>query len=128
MKHHFIPLRYREEDRALLTVDQLSEHARVSRAFIRLCICLGCPTEKNLLSQAMLLDWLFENFEAVRRRCGLEPMAPLDGMKGEMLLKLKMGNALLTLLEFSATRSSNPEEKRRIGHVRKMVALSLDRR
>ncbi len=128
MKHPFIPLRYREEDRALLTVDQLSEHARVSRAFIRLCICLGCPTKGDLLSQAMLLDWLFENYEAVRRRSGLETMASLDGVKGEMLLKLKMGNALLTLLEFSSSRSSNSEEKRRIGHVHKMVAMSLDRR
>jgi hypothetical protein len=127
MNQPFIPLRYREEDRAPLSVEQLSQHARVSRAFIRLCIDLGCPTQGGLLSQATLLEWLFENYVLVRKRAALEPMASVDGVSGPMLAKLKMGNALLTLLEFSELRSSNLEEKRRIENVRRLVASALDR-
>ena|SRR5579884_1187810 len=123
----FTPLRFRDEDRVLLDVDRLSLHARVSRAFIRLCIEGGCPTEGGKLSQAMLLEWLFENYPKVRSRAGLAEMAAIDGVSPDMLAKLKMGNSLLTLLEFSYMRSSNEEEKRRIQNVHRMVAVALDR-
>lgn len=128
MNTPFTHLRFRDEDRALLDVDQLSLHARVSRAFIRLCIEQGCPTQEGRLSQAMLLEWLFEHYEAVRVRAGLAAMAPVDGVAPDMLAKLKMGNSLLTLLEFSETRATSPDEKRRIQNVYRMVSFALDRR
>ena len=118
----------RQRIRALLSVEQLSMHARVSCAFIHLCAALGCPKHEGRLSQAILLEWLFEHYGPVRAQAGLPEMASLDGLSEEMTAKLKMGNALLTLLEFSETRSSNPDEKRRIRNVRQMVALAMDRR
>lgn len=128
MKSPYTPLRFRDEDRVLLPVEELSLHARVSRAFIRLCIEQGCPTQNERLSQAMLLEWLFESYDFVRARAGLAPMAPVEGVDPEMLAKLKMGNSLLTLLEFSETRSTNEDEKRRIRNVYRMVSYALDRR
>lgn len=127
MKRQIPPLRYREEDHVLLDVDQLSVHARVSRAFVRLCITLGCPTVETRISQAMLLDWMFENYDAVRRASGLKEMATLDGVPAALLMRLKMGNALLTLLEYSEQRSSDTEEKERIRKVYEMVSIALDR-
>ena len=110
-----------------MSVDQLSGYARVSRAFIRLCMDAGCPTQESRLSQKMLLEWLFENYSRVRRRAGLKPMAPVSGVTGATLSKLKMGNAILTILEYSELRSSKLDEKKRIQNVRSMVAIALDR-
>jgi len=128
MSSPFTPLRFRDEDHALLDVDQLSHHARVSRAFIRLCVETGCPTLDGRLSQAMLLEWLFDNYDSLRDRAGMPRMAPVEGVEPDMLAKLKMGNSLLTLLEFSELRASNPDEKRRIRNVHRMVSFALDRR
>ena len=75
----------------------------------------------------MLLEWLFQNYEAVRAGAGLRPMAPVEGLGSELLLKLRMANALLTLLEFSEMRASSLREKSRLRHVREVLELSLDR-
>jgi len=128
METPFTPIRFRDEDHALLDVDQLSLHARVSRAFIRICVDQGCPTMGGRLSQAMLMGWLFENYEAVRNTAGMPAMAPVEGLAPAMASKLKMGNSLLTLLEYSCARTSKEGEKRRIQNVYRMVASALDRR
>lgn len=120
-------LRYRDEDRALMQIEALSVYARVSQAFIRLSISLGCPTDDARLSQVMLLEWLFQNYEAVRTHAGLPELAPVDGVPEATLMKLKMGNALITLLEFAESRSSQPCEKLRIRQIRAVVETALNR-
>jgi hypothetical protein len=124
--NHTLP-RYRDEDHHLLDLDQLSKQARVSRAFLRLCLATGCPSESGRLSQAMLLDWLFENYEAVRAAAGLAPLHPPEGLTGLALRKLKLGNAVLTLLEFSASRAFRPGEKRHLENTRAAIERALDR-
>ncbi len=123
----FSPLQYRAEDRVLLDVPELSRHARVSLAFIRLCLARGCPAIEGRLSQAMLLEWLFQNYESVRTGAGLRTLAAVEGLPAEIMLKLRVANGLLTLLEFSEMKSSNPREKQRLSHIRRMLELSLDR-
>src|SRR5687768_9783587 len=66
-------LRYRDEDRALYEVEELSRRAQVSRAFLRLCISLGCPASEGKLSQSIMLEWLFNHYEQVRTAAGLKP-------------------------------------------------------
>ena len=120
-------LRYRDEDRVLYEVEELSRRAQVSRSFIRLCIAVGCPTSEGKLSQSMLLEWLFNHYEQVREAAGLKPMASIEGVSGDALLKLMMGNAMITLLEYCEVRSSVRTEKRKLRHVRKLVEQTLER-
>lgn len=120
-------LRYRDEDRDLYDVESLSQRAQVSRSFIRLCITLGCPTVDGKLSQSMLLEWLFNHYAQVRAASALKPLAPIDGVTGDALLKLMMGNAMITLLEYCEMRSSVRAEKRQLRHIRKMVERTLER-
>ncbi len=94
---------------------------------VRLCVDLGCPTTDGKLSQSTLLEWLFQHYEDVRIAAGLKPMVPIDGVEGEARLKLMMGNAMITLLEFSESRSSNRSEKRQIRRVRNLVERTLER-
>src|SRR3954464_15272261 len=127
MKQPAHPLRYREEDLRLVSVAELSVRARISQAFVRLCVDCGCPTEQGLLSQARLLDWLFDNYADVRPASGLAPFAPVEGVSEDLQPKLRMANAILTILEFSESRSSNPEEKQQLKWIRRTIDASLDR-
>lgn len=120
-------IRYRDEDRELFSIEELSKRSQVSRGFVRLCIALGCPTSDEKLSQSMLLDWLFQNYERVREEAGMKPLVSIEGVTGEARLKLMMGNAMITLLEYSESRSSNRVEKRQIRRVRQMVEHTLER-
>ena len=128
MNHHPNSLlRYRDEDRELLPIEELSKRAQISCAMVRLCVTLGCPTSEGKLSQSMLLEWLFQHYEHVRAASGLRPMVPIDGVEGEARLKLMMGNAMITLLEFSESRSTSRSEKRQIRRVRQLVERTLER-
>jgi hypothetical protein len=127
MKQPANQLRYREEDLRLVSLAELSVRARISKAFIRLCVDCGCATEQGLLSQAMLLDWLFDHYADVRHASGLAEFAPVEGVSDEFQPKLRMANAILTILEFSESRSSNPEEKEQLRWIRRTIDASLDR-
>ncbi|HEV7403927.1 MAG TPA: hypothetical protein VGO11_13400 [Chthoniobacteraceae bacterium] len=127
MKQPANHLRYREEDLRLVSLAELSVRARISLAFIRLCIDCGCATEGGLLSQAGLLDWLFDHYPKVRLASGLVPFACVDGVAGDLQPKLRMANAILTILEFGESRSSKPEEKQQLQWIRKTIDASLDR-
>ena len=127
MKQPANHLRYREEDLRLVSPAELSVRARISQAFVRLCMDCGCATDHGLLSQAMLLDWLFDHYADVRLASGLAPFAPVEGVAEELQRKLRMANAILTILEFSESRSSNPEEKQQLQWIRRTIDASLDR-
>jgi hypothetical protein len=127
MKQPANHLRYREEDLRLVSVSELSVRARISQAFVRLCIDCGCATEQGLLSQAMLLDWLFDHYADVRHASGLRPFGPVEDVSGALQPKLRMANAILTILEFSESRSSNAEEKQQLHWIRRTIDASLDR-
>ncbi len=124
---HF-PLHYREEDHRLRDLDDLGRYARVSRAFLRLCLANGCLTEAGRLSQAMLLEWLFGGYEIVRAAAGLPPFAPIEAVSAEARARLAMGHAVLTLLEFCETRSSRLSEKRHLRNVQRCIQRVLDQR
>ena len=127
MKQPANQLRYRDEDLRFVSLPELSVRARISLAFIRLCIECGCATEQGLLSQATLLDWLFDHYPEVRHASGLSALAPVDGVDGDLQPKLRMANAILTILEFSESRSSQPEEKQQLRWIRTTIEASLDR-
>ena len=121
------PLPFHHKDLHLLSVEQVGRQLRASHAFIRLCLELGCPTRNGKLSAAGLLEWLFENYEALRYLSGLEPLAPVDGTGPEVAGRLKMGNAVITLFEFGELRASDPEEKWQLRQARRNVERMLDR-
>ena len=74
----------------------------------------------------MLLEWLFENHETLRAAAGLSPLAPIEGVGTETHARLRMGNAVLTLLEFGESRSSRPGEKRHLRNVQRGIERVLD--
>jgi hypothetical protein len=127
MNHPSELLRYREEDRIPLPVEELSREGRISCAFIRLCLSAGCPAQGGRLSMANLLEWLFEHYVVVRRLAGMKAMPEVDGVTEEAATQLHMGNAMITLLEFSELRATRPEDKRQLQAVKRCVEQALDR-
>jgi len=127
MHHSSELLRYRDEDRIPLGVEELSREGRISCAFIRLCVAAGCPVSGGRLSLAALLEWLFDHYAIVRETAGLDRLADVSGVPEAAQTQLRMGNGMMTLLEFSETRASNPEDKRQLRAVRSCVEQALDR-
>lgn len=127
MHHPSGLLRYQAEDRSLRNVEDLSRHGRISRAFIRLCLTLGCPAVNGELSLAMLLDWLFENYATVRVAAGLPEKVEISGLPVSVVEKLKVGNAMVTLLEYSSSRSSDPVARRHLNLMIDCIERALDR-
>ncbi len=115
----------RPHDNTPLTIEELSMHARVSPAFIRLCIDLGCETSGGRLSQVGMIEWLAFNYEAVRTAAGLRAMAPIDGVRGRAKRALQLANTMLTLLEFAESRCTRLEEKERLRAVQKLVERTV---
>jgi hypothetical protein len=121
-------LPFHENDLRLLSVEKVAVQLRASRAFIRLCVECGCPTYRGRISAAKLLQWLFEHYESVRYLSGMDPLAEVDGIASEAARVLKMGNAVITLLEFGASRASDSEEKWQLQETKRGVLRSLDRK
>jgi hypothetical protein len=121
------PLPFTHRDLELLSVEAVSGQLRVSRAFVRLCIRVGCPTRKGKLSAAELLTWLFTHYAQVRKVAGLAKLLEVEGIAENAAQRVRMANALFTLLDFGASRASNLKEKRELWIVRGMVERALDR-
>ena len=121
------PLPFERADLELLTAEGVSAQLRVSRAFVRVCLDCGCPTRRGRLSAAELLEWLFLNFEAVRAACGLRVLPGCEGVAKGAARRLRMGNAVITVLEFGESRATEREAKRELRRVRSEVEQSLDR-
>jgi hypothetical protein len=120
-------LRYRDEDRIPLDVEELSREGHISCAFIRLCIDAGCPLSNRRLSLVGLLEWLFDHYAVVRELAGLTPLADVNGVPEGTNTQLRMGNGMITLLEFSEIRASRTEDKLQLRTVRHCVERALDR-
>jgi hypothetical protein len=121
------PLPFHADDLELLSLEELSLQLRVSRAFIRACLDAGCPTRAGRLSAAELLHWLFEHYGDVRALVGLREFAGVEGVPAATASRLKMGNALLTLLEFAESRASQKEAKAHLRGVQWTVERALER-
>ncbi|HEX8309819.1 MAG TPA: hypothetical protein VF614_00785 [Chthoniobacteraceae bacterium] len=127
MTNNSFALPFADRDLQLFPPEDVALQLRVSRAFVRLCLSAGCPTRGHRLSAAELLHWLFENYDKVRLLCGFRGFASVSGVKPVAKVRLKMANAVLTLLEFSASRSSNLDEKQQIECVAALVGIAADR-
>lgn len=119
------PLHYHSDGQVAFGVDELSRHARLSRAFIRLCIQMGCPTAEGQLSEAALINWLTASYAKVRAAAGLRRLASVEGVKAQARRDLKLANTMITLLEFGESRSSSLAEKKQIRRVLNMVERSV---
>ncbi len=115
----------RPEDHKPLSIEALSLHARISPAFIRLCIQTGCPAPKSCLSQSKLIGWLTFHYDNVRAACGLRPLASIEGVRGKARRALQLANTMLTLLEFAESRSTNCAEKARLRAVQELVERTV---
>jgi hypothetical protein len=119
------PLRYSAEDHRFRTVDDLSRHARLSCAFIRLCIEAGCPLYGGRLTHAILLNWLTRHYTAVRVLAGLRPLAPIDGVPPNVQRDLRLANTMITLLEFAESRCSKQGEKAQLRRMQRLVERGI---
>ena len=80
-----------------------------------------------MVSAAELLQWLFEHYNRARELSGFHPLADVNGTPSEVTRRLKMGNAVITLLEFGESRATGVMEKREIRKVLQTVENALDR-
>lgn len=99
---------------------------QVSRAFLRLCVTEGCPQTGGELSAAQFLRWLFDHYEKVRTAGGLKALAAVEGLSAQVTAKLRMTNALVTLLEFARTRASDWRQKRQLRLALERVSVFCD--
>lgn len=114
-------LPYSADDREFHTVADLSRQARLSRAFIQLCIDAGCPLFDGRLTHAILLDWLTQNYGAVRQLAGLPSLASTEGVARRAQGELRLANTMLTLLQFAESRSSVLAEKAQLRRMQQLV-------
>lgn len=108
------PLRFNNYDFIPMPVDDLARRLRVSHGFIHLCQTLGCPATSGEVSAAALLTWLFEKYPEVRALAGLKPLVEVEDFTPEVTARLRMSNALLTLLEYTRTRATDWKQKRQL--------------
>ena len=118
-------LPFHDDDLRLLSIEDVSQQLRVSRAFVRLCLEAGCPTRNGLLSAAEVLHRLFEHYADVREIAGLAPFAPLDRSSKTPVARMKMANALFTLVEFGESRSPSLAQKRQFRAVRRTIERAI---
>lgn len=121
------PLCFNAHDQLALPIPELAAQLHVSRSFVRLCIAVGCPHEKEAISSAGLLLWLFSRYEEVRAVAGLTPLALVEDLPNEVTARLRMANALTTLLEYARTRASDWQQKRRLRMAMEQVNRLADR-
>ena len=126
MEHDRIPMHFEPADLKPLSVEQVSIQLRVSCAFVRLCLACGCPTRNGRISAAGVLSWLFNHFPRFRTAAGLRPLAEPVAFTPEESRHLRMGNTLITLIEFSESRASDPRQKQRLAFSRKTLERLLN--
>jgi len=121
------PFHFAEDDLTVLPIAELANRMRVSRAFVRLCIVTGCPWTESGTSAARLLVWLFDHYEAVRAIAGLKSLASVDDLPTDAVVRLRMANALVTLLEFARSRATNWRQKKQLREALERVNQLADR-
>ena len=117
---------FEEDDLKLLAPRAVADRLRVSHSFVQLCIDVGCPTRRHLLSAAELVHWLFENYERVRETAGLKPIGSVEGVTPGAAARLKMANAVITLVEYGQSRASSAEQKSELEEVKRTVEWALE--
>ena len=120
-------LEFGDEDLQLLEVEPLSEQMRVSRAFVRLCLDAGCPTRCGKASAAEVMNWLFGHYAEVRVLAGLPPIVDVENLPDAVTRRLKMANALFTIVEFSEMRCSDLEQKESLHDLARSIEHALER-
>ena len=108
------PFHFSADDLTVLPLEELANSMRVSRAFIRLCVKAGAPWTESGTNAARLLVWLFDHYEAVRAIAGLKSLASVDELPTDAVVRLRMANALVTLLEFGRSRATNWRQKKQL--------------
>ena len=121
------PFHFVGDDLTVLPLEELANRMRVSRAFVQLCVVAGCPWTESGTSAARLLVWLFDHYEAVRAFAGLKSLASVDDLPTDVVVRLRMANALVTLLEFARSRATNWRQKRHLREALERVNQLADR-
>lgn len=100
---------------------------RVSPAFIRLCLVAGCPNDRGMTCAVDLLRWLCGHYDQVRAIAGLRTLASVEGLDPAVTKRLRMANALTTLLEYARTRATDWRKKRELRKALEQVDRLADR-
>lgn len=119
--------RFGARDLEPLAPEALAARMRVSRGFIRLCLDAGCRQDPGSVSAADLLQWLFRHYEKVRALAGLRAFAPVEDLEPATIERLRMANAVITLLEYTRTRATDWRKKRMLREAIEQVDRAADR-
>ena len=121
------PLEFSQQDKAVKRLEDLANQMRVSRSFLRICLDAGCPLAASAMSAERVLLWLFDHYEQVRALAGLRVLVPVDELPPAIAARLRMANALVTLLEHARTRATNWKQKRQLRQALEQVDRLADR-
>jgi hypothetical protein len=100
---------------------------RVSPAFLHLCVALGCPFQGEKLRIAYVVGWLSKHYEDFRAAAGLPALASLEGMSVPAASRLRVANAVITLLQYGKSRASDWRQKRQLRWAIEAIERSTDR-
>lgn len=73
-----------------------------------------------------VLLWLFEHYEDVRAVAGLKPLVCVEDLPAPVMARLRMANALVTLLEHGRTRATDWRQKRHLRRALEQVERLAD--
>lgn len=82
--------------------------------------------EEGGAAAGRVLVWLFEHYEVVRATAGMKPLASIDGLPAAATARLRMANALVTLLEHGRTRATDWRQKRQLRRALEQVERLAD--
>ena len=119
------PLEFSADEHVMMPLEYLAKQMRVSRAFVRLCAEAGCPLVNGETSAARVLVWLFDHYEIVRALTGLKALAPVE-LPPDITARLRMANALVTLMEYARMKATNLRQKRKLRQALEKVRLLGD--
>ena len=88
-----------------------ADHFGMSRAFVHLALTNGCPSSEGAISEASFFGWMEENYEKIRFLAGLRPFPAISKEDRVSRVSEKRKRALLTTVEFTATRACGRETR-----------------
>jgi hypothetical protein len=94
-------------------------------AFARLLVDAGfsLPNEDR---EENYSDWMVHHYDEVRHLAGLEPLPPLTGVIGKARDDLQVFNVLVTIMDFTTSRSTNPGIKEAWVKMKRELEAHLD--
>ena len=100
---------------------------KLPASFVRYAISAGCPTVEGRLSCGTLMNWLTENYNKIRAAAGMTLLPEPEGLDTRAAARVQVVQAIVTISEFSASRTSNLAMREAHTDISRELLATLDR-